>query len=308
MPLFAAVGRGLEPARVVRSALRAIVGLVFCAFSISLGAAEVRILYSASLNGNLDGCTCRVQPVSGLVKRGAFIEAYRKEHPGVVLVDTGDLIANARNQKLSRSIFEAYRLLRYDAVLPGDQDLSLGPQGIGGAGLPFVAGNLWVRRSFPRSDGRLGPAFLSLNRSGARITIAGIVHPDALRFSGSSVRESFRLAEPRQSLTGLPGADLLIVLSHSGRAADRKLAAELGRPALFFGGHDQVLLEKPIPLAGGITYFQPGRDGDRLGEVVVRTLGGGKYQIVSHRLHRFDHATSPDHPAIRRLIQNLGSH
>ena len=275
-----------------------------------LQAAEVRILFSSSLNGNLDGCTCSVQPISGLVKRGAFVEAYRRRFPEALLVDTGDMLLDPQKMVLNRAIFHSYALLRYDAVGIGDQDLGLGSELIRafGSSIPIVTSNTWVKGAFLRPDVRLARAEVSLQRAGANVRIVGIIHPDALRFSRSPAKNAFRFTDSLAAIRAIPAADLLIVLSHSGQELDRDLGRRLGRPALLFGGHDQVLLEKPVSLGNGVSYFQPGRDGDRLGEVVIKTKGGGAYRIISHRLHRFDSVTSPDHPEIRRLIRGLNGH
>ena len=290
--------------RIRRTAFPLLMGFAFCA-SLQIHAAEVRILFSSSLNGNLDGCTCRVQPISGLVKRGAFVEAYRKTHPQALLIDTGDMVIDPRKTRLNASILKSYRLLGYDAVVPGDQDLRLGLETLSkfNVQVPLLAANVWSGGSFFRKDVRVGRTHLSIRRGGAAISITGIMHPDSTRFARGLAKKAFRFTDPLLALQATPAADLFLVLSHSGQQHDTALGRRLGRPALFFGGHDQVLLEAPVVLADGVTYFQPGRDGDRLGEVVVLTLGGGRYRILSHRLHRFSTDTSPDHPAIRQLIR-----
>ena len=56
------------------------------------GASGLTVLYTSSLNGNLDGCACRSQPRAGLATRAAWLRAL----PGrdaAVLVEAGNVLA-----------------------------------------------------------------------------------------------------------------------------------------------------------------------------------------------------------------------
>ena len=48
-------------------------GITSAAFSSGTEEKQIDIYYSASLNGNLDGCECKGNPRSGLVKRAVFL-------------------------------------------------------------------------------------------------------------------------------------------------------------------------------------------------------------------------------------------
>jgi len=68
------------------------------------------IYYSASLNGNLDGCNCDMNPVAGLVKRAAFLRSHERPKPSL-LVDAGDILDELPDKELARHIFEVYQEL-----------------------------------------------------------------------------------------------------------------------------------------------------------------------------------------------------
>ena len=275
-----------------------------------IDASEIRILFSSSLNGNLDGCSCKTTPVSGLVKRGFFIEKYRIKHPGVILVDSGDLIADAKNSRLATAVYRAYRMLRYNAVLPGDQDISMGVSAFKRASrdLPLVASNLFVKSGLIFKT-RKAPFHrkLYLKRANKRIAVIGISHNNTFRFSPVYIKKSLSITSPAKAISRISNYDLLIILSHGGVDADKKMAKKITLPAIIIGGHDQTLF-KPLPgrrLKKNLWYFQSGRDGNSIGEIVLKTLSGGRYQIKSQRLITFDYDHSPDHIEIRRMIKKL---
>src|SRR4030042_573075 len=80
---------------------------------------------SASLDGNLDGCTCVSQPRAGLVKRAAFLRT-APQRSRALLVDAGDLFGTRRDDQLAAELLENYDELGADAIAMGDQGLSPG--------------------------------------------------------------------------------------------------------------------------------------------------------------------------------------
>lgn len=275
-----------------------------------LDAAQIRILFSSSLNGNLDGCRCRTHPVSGLVKRAAFIDRYRQKHPDVILLDSGDLIADPENTRLTRAVYRAYRSLGYDAVVPGDQDLRAGVATLKrlSGNLPLLAANLEFSPGGVFSSWRAPfPDIKIIKRNGREIRIIGLIHRDAFRFFSPRVKKSLRFQNPAGRFGELKNGNLNIILSHGGEDADNELAHRITGPVLIIGGHDQTLF-KPVPgreLRKGIWYFQSGRDGNALGEIVLELKSGNSFEVVSQRLIEFDYRRDPDHPGIRKMIDEL---
>ena len=62
------------------------------------------ILYTSSLNGNIDGCECKSGPKTGLVKRAHFLRSYDLQRS--VLVDTGDIFDVLPDELLSDLILD----------------------------------------------------------------------------------------------------------------------------------------------------------------------------------------------------------
>ncbi|MCK5568093.1 MAG: hypothetical protein KAJ15_00140, partial [Spirochaetes bacterium] len=68
---------------------------------------SIKIMYTSSLNGNLDGCPCRTDPKAGLVKRAAFLRSIT-DRSDVILVDTGDILDSYPDEPLAEEIFKIY--------------------------------------------------------------------------------------------------------------------------------------------------------------------------------------------------------
>jgi hypothetical protein len=85
----------------------------------------ITILYSSSLNGNLDGCDCKGHPRGGLVKRAAWL--LTPDQPErILLVDAGDLLDPYPDPDLAKAIFDTYLELGYTAIALGDQEFANG--------------------------------------------------------------------------------------------------------------------------------------------------------------------------------------
>lgn len=107
------------------------------------------ILHTNNTNGALENCYCPDHPLGSLEKRVLFVNAFLQEHPNTIVVDAGDLFSVTARPLKDSLVTEAYRLIPYDAILPGDQELvsdpSLLERLLPNLGAPLVATNLQTR-------------------------------------------------------------------------------------------------------------------------------------------------------------------
>ena len=89
----------------------------------------ITIYYTASLNGNVDGCRCKMNPVAGLVKRAAFLRSLETSGPSLIL-DAGDIFDEYPDPDLAAHILQVYAELGYDAIAVGDQEFTNGAAGL----------------------------------------------------------------------------------------------------------------------------------------------------------------------------------
>lgn len=72
-------------------------------FALGDGEVTLTILYSSSLNGNLDGCDCKGHPRGGLVKRAAWLRELENPEQAL-LVDAGDPLEPYPDQALAEKV------------------------------------------------------------------------------------------------------------------------------------------------------------------------------------------------------------
>ncbi len=96
-------------------------------------AREITLLTSASLDGELKPCGCKLEPKGGLSRRAWYYAEVRRKHSATLTVEAGDF-ARAPDEFEGANVsgFMAATLgkLRYDAWTPGERELFYGPEGV----------------------------------------------------------------------------------------------------------------------------------------------------------------------------------
>ena len=270
-----------------------------------LPAQTLKIYYTASLRGNLDGCTCERNKVAGLVKRAAYLRALPRSEASLRL-DAGDILDATRDPDLSREILAVYRELGYAAVGVGETELSEGAQALLAYSrrFPFLAHNLSIRAP----SGRWVPLStkpLLLTRAGVRVAILAVIDPQMLADHKELKEGRIRLDEPGQTVTRLAeesrrqGARLVIVLFHGPDAEARRLAEQNPAVDLVLFGHQGWIV--PPEKAGRALVASPGENGNRMG-VLTLHLGTSGVESFEHRMVVFDYAKDPDDPSVRLRV------
>ncbi|HPO45316.1 MAG TPA: hypothetical protein PK875_05915 [Spirochaetota bacterium] len=277
------------------------------------GAGETRlsIVYTNSLNGNLDYCRCPTDPRGGLVKRATEIQDIRNTFPNVVLFDAGDFLTVDEDRVLSRYVLEACRLIGYDAMVPGDQEFSCGADFLTAhaKGLPMVCANLELRkgsawtRPFPKS--------LLLERGGVKIGVTAVIAPEAFRYYPRRLTEGLRVlnaakaAAEEAALLRKRGAALVVLLSHSGFEADRELEKDLTGIDVIVGGHSQTLVKPPYRGRKAVVV-QAGANGAHIG-ILELALSADGPRVTGNSFRRPDESRPADDPRIRGIIERYNS-
>ena len=117
--------------------------------------ADMTIIYSGNLEGELESCGCTLEgDLGGIKRRVTIIDELRKTSPQLFLISSGGLIVShaATDQITSEYILKGFDALDYDAIGVQWQDLSYGTEFIQTARLPhlpWVASN-WQGDQFSR--------------------------------------------------------------------------------------------------------------------------------------------------------------
>ncbi|HFV2892803.1 TPA: bifunctional 2',3'-cyclic-nucleotide 2'-phosphodiesterase/3'-nucleotidase [Streptococcus agalactiae] len=211
---------------------------------------DLRIMSTTDLHTNLvnyDYYQDKESQKIGLAKTAVLIEEAKKENPNTVLVDNGDVIQGtplgtykaivkpvAENEE--HPMYQAMNALGYDASTLGNHEFNYGldylKKIIATANLPILNANVLdfkthqpvfktydiITKTFKDSTGRA----VALN-----IGITGIVPPQILNWDKANlegkviVKDSVKAIEEIVPTMRAKGADVILVLSHSGIGDDR---------------------------------------------------------------------------------------
>lgn len=297
----------------------------------SLAAQDFTVLFTSSLNGNLDGCTCRQNPKSGLVKRGYFLTEYRKKNKNFILLESGDVSAiesmylketvTVNGRSMERPIkepyiFQAYRYLKYDAMTMGDQDIGKGVDYFlsEAATLPYVNAN--IKLNTAKGAVQFGVPYLLKNVGGMTVAVIGITADTAFRYQKQHIRDAVIIADAAAAAQVSAkeargkGAKAVILLSHAGYDFDVALAKKRIGVDIIVSGHDQYLPVKDPEEApsrevidmsavdiGGVYVLASGGNGNRVGIAEFRTETS--ITLKNFSLAYIDYTTSKDDVQIR---------
>jgi 2',3'-cyclic-nucleotide 2'-phosphodiesterase/3'-nucleotidase/5'-nucleotidase len=261
----------------------------------------------------------------GLAILAPIVDSIRAAHPGsVYLFDSGDwLQGNPLAYVYSRqrthepnAVVEAMNLLAYDAVAMGNHEFNYGLENLGRALDQAEFPVLSVNAFRAGTDEHAFPPSVLLDHVTARgdtvaIGVAGVVPPGVAIWDRPHVQGVLEFRDITTSLAPVVadlrsrGADLVVVLAHSGLEGSSYDTAATGLPpenqvsriAREVEGVDLVLMghshgEIADTVIAGVHVVQPKNWGESLAEVTVDMERGasGAWRVTSieGRLHRGD--------------------
>ena len=268
----------------------------------------LRILYTSSLNGNLDGCACGSVPKSGLVKRAAYLRAHRL--PNDLLVDAGDVFDVSADALLSRHILETYAELGYAAVAIGDQEFSNGIEALIDlrVGSALLCNNLAIRGQ-DGTETAFSDEPLVLNFGDVTVGIGSVLDPQVFLLYPKKLRDRLVLADPTESARQLArhlrsrGVACVVLLYHGTVESALETASDVAGIDVIIVGHEQRLI---APRRVGSTIVaSPGEQGNRVGALSLR-IGPAAAGVrgFTAEFVELSYLIDPDDPAVRARIES----
>jgi len=198
--------------------------------------------------------------LSGWVKQ---VEEKKGEEE-VLLLSSGDYIGGSPFAWL---ILEGYapeieimREIGYDAVTMGNHEFDYGPEVLASyyqragyptvvSDLPVLVSNLDIPESHALNDVGLKDNMIIELKNGLKIGITGVLGEDAYALAPEAmpvgVYNPMENVQRQADLLREKGAQIIILLSHSGWDEDKRIAEGTSGVDIILGGHDHIETEKP---------------------------------------------------------------
>ncbi len=209
-----------------------------------------RILYVNDFHGFAEPYQPSGSPgkLGGIAYLAGEVNRLRKEHPTLLLA-AGDMIQGNPWTNLfeGKSTIEVMNTMDFSAMVLGNHEFDFGQEvlkdRIREARFPILAANV---QGIP-----LIKPYILKEISGLKIAIIGLItedtptttHPDNVKgLTFTTMIDSAR--KVMQGIEGRP--DLVIVLSHLGVPADRRLAESVKGIQVIVGGHTHTRIESPM--------------------------------------------------------------
>jgi 2',3'-cyclic-nucleotide 2'-phosphodiesterase (5'-nucleotidase family) len=248
--------------------------------------------------------------IGGFARLAGTLEDERsKDREGTITLDGGDFFEGGCYSRFTNGeiVAKAYDAVDFDAAAVGNHDMNWGRKAFKAitdqAGTDFLANNITDRTG----DGTLDSVkpYKIIERKGLRIGIIGTTTPETA--SGPD-RATLSIEDPVaktreyvEELKGDKNVDLVILLSHLGRADDIKLAEQVKGIDVIVGSHSHTAIRTP-DRAGDTLIVQAGGEGDYLGKLTV-SYDPSKRAIVDYsgELIPITAETTPD-PRVEGII------
>lgn len=278
-------------------------GIAVAAFSAGSVEKQIDIYYTSSLNGNLDGCECKGNPRSGLVKRAVFLREIDRNKS--LLLEAGDIFDVYEDKLLSEYILESYQDLGYDAIAIGDQEFSNGSIFL----IEKIHKNLFLNNNLSiRNNGgifkQISDKPLIISRQGINITVLSAIDPEVFRFYPEKLINSIKIEDPAYTIQEffrnpeVEDVDLRVLLFHGSIKIARELASTIPALDIIIVGHEQQIADGEM--IGNTVIVSPGGEGNMLGHLKVLFDNSGLN--FHNNFISFDYMNDPDDEIIRVRI------
>ncbi len=229
---------------------------------------DVVLVATGGTNAMMELCDCPSSMTGGLSRRSGLIQSYRNAFQRVQVVDLGNALHYDPDERRNRFIPEAYAMLGYDVLLPGNHEWAQGPETLGERmtlDRPVLLATGVEVRNAPESlqlRRRLGVAI----PGSEDIILLSALSGEALHFLPGQVRDRIEPTDLEKlgdlALKLRRSGKVVVVLVHGSASFARQVAREAG-PVLILRGQGD----------------QPRSHVDRAGASRIVTVGGS--QVVS---------------------------
>lgn len=273
---------------------------------------ELTILHTNDTHDHLEAFEGKNgESLGGIARRATLFKQVEAERPNVLIFDAGDCFQGTPVFTFfgGEADYKAMQAAGYDATTVGNHDLD---NGLGNLrkqarylAFPPLSCNLTDDAGKP-----LFPTSRIFEAGGLKVGVTGVMGENAYYAVAKAMREGVRFNDPdpilRKQVADLraQGADLVVVLSHSGHEEELAMAKAVPGIDVIVGGHSHTLVPKPVPVVNGdrtTLVLQAFQWGQYVGRLDL-TVDAGKIQSYHGELLPVTDKLQPD-PAVDALVK-----
>jgi 2',3'-cyclic-nucleotide 2'-phosphodiesterase (5'-nucleotidase family) len=282
-----------------------------CVFSTGPSTIDITILHVNDTHGHIlpyikKSISGKI-PVGGAAQLAAMIHNEKNRNPnGTLLLSGGDMFQGTPVSNLfqGKPVIEIMNYLTFDAMVIGNHEFDWKQDVLNtiieSADFPVLSANVVDEK------GHYIPAvhpYVILERKGLKIAVIGITTVETATTTKPDNVKGLTFLDPENILPPLVkevrdrGADVVIVLSHCGLDADRKLAKNVDGVDVIVGGHSHTAVTDPVVIDTTI-IVQAGCFGLYLGVLELKIQRETNRIVQKTRSHELKTVFSgPDNPA-----------
>ena len=245
-------------------------------FPYCLCAKQVTVLFTSSTRNTFLACGCPGNPFGGISQRAYMVEKIRKEKGDLLLLDGGDIFPFQMSTFESRKlgyILNAYALLDYDAIIPGEADLSEGTtfflNEVSGKQLPFISTTIFKKDE----NSLLFPPYFIREIKGVKIAVISITAIENGILNKEKLNRTILINDSDSRIRQYIGylknkSDIIILLSHSSISEAVDLSNKYHDVSFVIEGQ----WEEGYPHRtneGRVPVFNAGKEGEYLGRLEI---------------------------------------
>jgi len=271
-------------------------------------AAQPALLYTASRHGEVEPCGCQVNQIGGLDRLAAKINQARKVRD-VFFVDAGNAFFSSlrpalhrREQDLRKAqlISESYRIMGLDAYSPGERDFAEGEKVfidlVERSGAALVSANLKLSKAKAKTH-------LILERGGFRLGVTGLTTFAAKSPAGVEALPPEKNLRSLFDSTKKEKIHRWVVLANLSSEEERKIAEAF--PGIWMVGSRSMDFHVSPLERGESFFFEPGIEGQRVGEIVLSENERGFQEAKLTELGSEFVEEGPVKQAMKKYYQSL---
>ena len=226
------------------------------------------------------------EQVGGAPCLAAMIKRARAKNPGgTLLLAAGDMFQGSPVSNLFHGapVMDVMNELKFDAMTLGNHEFDWGIAALTRlrkeARFPFLAANIVDSKGNLLSG--IKP-YTILQEGHAKVAVIGLTTPEIAYITKPDNLQGLTFPGPEAVLPRLiqevrqQGASIVILLSHLGFEADKRVASAVPGIDVIVGGHSHTVIPKPLQTEGGTVIVQAGAYGVYLGvlDLIVNKATG----------------------------------